>query len=233
MWRNGPPGRCCRLLYDNESMADPLSITISAMALGVSSVTAWLTLFRPGTIKMTQPTVIYFGPDAPRGPAHVPLPKVYLRTPLFATSKRGRVIESMHVALARNETHQNFNIRVYGEERLVRGSGLFAGETGVEANHHFLTPKDATSFRFVEGRYRLDVFARLLGDQKQTRLFSQTLEISREIDASLQEAHAGLYFDWGPDSSRYLPHVQTRPPSPDPEKFLEALGFRRSARRAE
>lgn len=206
-------------------MADPLSITISALALGVSSVTAWLTLFRRGTVKMTQPTVIYFGPDAPRSRNVPPPPKVYLRALLFSTSKRGRVIESMHVTLSRNETRQNFNIWVYGDERLVRGSGLFVGETGVEANHHFLTPKDGTSFRFVEGHYRLDVFAHLLGDQKQTHLFSQTLEISREIGASLTEVHAGLYFDWGPDSSRYLPHVEERPPSPGPDKFLEALGF--------
>lgn len=204
-------------------MADPTSITTSVLALGISSVTAWLTLFRRGTVKMTQPTVIYFGPDAPRPHDDSPLPKVYLRTLLFSTSKRGRVIESMHVALSRNETHQNFNIWVYGNERLVRGSGLFVGEAGVEANHHFLTPKDGTSFRFIEGHYRLDVFARLLGDQKQTRLFSQTLEISREIATSLTEAHAGLYFDWGPDSSRYLPHVDNRPPSPNPEKFLDAL----------
>ena len=138
-------------------MADPLSITISALALAVSSMTAWLTLFRRGTVKMTQPTAIYFGPDAPRSHADAPPPKVYLRALLFATSKRGRVIESMHVALSRNETHQNFNIWVYGEERLVRGSGLFVGETGVEANHHFLTPKDGSSFGFIEGRYRLDV----------------------------------------------------------------------------
>ena len=204
-------------------MTDPLSITISALALAVSSVTAWLTLIRRGTVKMTQPTVIYFGPDAPRPHDNSPFPKVYLRTLLFSTSKRGRVIESMHVALFRNETHQNFNIWVYGNERLVRGSGLFVGEAGVEANHHFLTPKDGTAFRFIEGHYRLDVLARLLGDQKQTRLFSQTLEISREIATSLTEAHTGLYFDWGPDSSRYLPHVDKRPPSPDPDKFLDAL----------
>jgi hypothetical protein len=44
----------------------------------------------------------------------------------------------MYVALSRNETRQNFNIWVYGaEKKLVRGSGLFVGETGVEANHHF------------------------------------------------------------------------------------------------
>jgi hypothetical protein len=81
----------------------------------------------------------------------------------------------MHVALSRNETHQNFNIWVYGDEKLVRGSGLFVGETGVAANHHFLTPRDADSFRFTEGRYRLEVFAHVLGDNAPTRLFSQEL----------------------------------------------------------
>jgi hypothetical protein len=152
-------------------MADPISITVSIFALGVFSVTAWLTLFRRGTVKMTQPTVIFLGPDPPRSHNKPPSPKIYLRTLLFSTSRRGRIIQSMYVALSRNETRQNFNIWVYGEERLVRGSGLFVGETGVEANHHFLTPKDANSFRFTEGHYRLDVFAHLLGDQKQTRLF--------------------------------------------------------------
>lgn len=205
-------------------MADPISITVSILALGVSSVTAWLTLFRRGTVKMTQPTVIL--PDPPRSRNEPPSPKIYLRTLLFSTSQLGRVIQSMHVALSHNETRQNFNIWVYGEERLARGSGLFVGESGVVANHHFLTPKDAKSFRFTEGHYRLDVFAHLLGDQKQMRLFSQTLEISRELAGALADPNAGLYFDWGPDSSRYLPHVDTRPPSPDPNKFLEALGLR-------
>jgi len=205
-------------------MADPASITISVLALAVSSVTAWLTLFRRGTLKMTQPTVIFFGPDSPRGRDETPLPKVFLRTLLFSTSKRGRVIESMHVALSRNETHQNFNIWVYGDEKLVRGSGLFVGETGVAANHHFLTPRDGSGFRFTEGRYRLEVFAHLLGDKDKTKLFSQTLEISPETGAALAEPGAGLYFDWGPDSSHYLPHVEKRPPSPDPEDFLKLLG---------
>jgi hypothetical protein len=205
-------------------MADPASLTISVLALAVSSVTAWLTLFRRGTVKMTQPTVIFFGPDTPRSRDENPLPKVFLRTLLFSTSKRGRVIESMHVTLSRNETHQNFNIWVYGDEKLVRGSGLFVGETGVAANHHFLTPRDGSGFRFTEGRYRLEVFAHLLGDKTKTRLFSQTLEISVQIGATLAEPAMGLYFDWGPDSARYLPHVEKRPPSPDPEDFLKVLG---------
>lgn len=131
----------------------------------------------------------------------------------------------MHVALSRNETHQNFNIWVYGDDKLVRGSGLFVGETGIAANHHFLLPNDSTSFRFIEGRYKLEVFARLLGDKTQTLLFSQNLNISRDIAISLENPKAGLYFDWGPDSMRYLAHVDQRP-SPDPEEFLKMLGIK-------
>ncbi len=69
----------------------------------------------------------------------------------------------------------------------------------------------------------MDIFERLLGDRKQTQLFSQELEISRELAASLKQPNAGVYFDWGPDSSRYLSHVDERPPSPTPDQFLRAL----------
>lgn len=201
-------------------MAESLAVTVSVLALFVSAMTAWLTLFRRGTVKMTQPTVIFFGPDSPRSKADMSLPKVFLRTLLFSTSKRGRVIESMHVALSRNETHQNFSIWVYGDEKLVRGSGLFVGESGVAANHHFLTPKDGCSFRFIEGHYQVDVFARLLGDREQTLLFSQSLEITRNISTLLEEPGAGLCFDWGPDCGRYIPHVEERPSYPSPSMIV-------------
>ncbi len=211
-----------------ELMADPVALSVSVLALAVSSVTAWLTLLRRGTVRMTQPTVIYFGPDtpgpnAPRSASDRPPPKVFLRTLLFSTAKRGRVIEGMHAALHRNESHQNFNIWVHGDDKLVRGSGLFVGETGVAANHHFLTPKDGSSFQFLTGSYRLTVYARLLGDRKPILLFDQDLDISPEVAAAIESPRTGLYFDWGPDSGRYLPHVEERAPVPDPAKFLEAL----------
>ena len=213
-------------------MADPISATISVLALSVSAVTAWLTLFRRGTVKMTQPTVIFFGPDSGQD-NESPKPKVYLRTLLFATSRRGRVIESMYVALSRNETRQNFNIWVYGNEKLARGSGLFVGWTGVEANHHFLVPRDGSTFHFTEGRYRMDVFAKLLGDRSQILLFSQILEIPRETAALLEKPDAGLYFDWGPDSSRYLQYVDRRPMPPDPDRLRDPLGLPEHQRRPE
>jgi hypothetical protein len=195
-------------------MTEPVSLAVSVLALTVSAVTAWLTLFRRGTVEMTQPTIIFFGPDTPHHGEHVGKPKVYLRTLLFSTSKRGRIIESMHVALTRSETHQKFNIWAHGETRqLVRGSGLFVGETGVSANHHFLTPEDGSQFKWKAGQYHLRVHAKLLGDNAHKLLFSQKLEISPEIAASLEQPAAGLYFDWGPDSSRYLPHIELRPPN--------------------
>lgn len=213
-------------------MADPVSTAISVLALSVSAATAWLTLFRRGTVKMTQPTVIFFGPDSGRA-NEPPLPKVFLRALIFATPKRGRVIENMYVALSRNETRQNFNIWVYGNGKLTRGSGLFVGETGVEANHHFLIPRDGSAFHFTEGRYRMNVFAKLLGDRSQTLLFSQVLEISHESAIHLEDADAGLYFDWGPDSARYLQYVDRRPMPPTRtgywicSAFPKALGRRR------
>lgn len=206
-------------------MADPLSLAISTLSFAVSATTAWLTLFRPGSVKMTQPTTIFFGPDVSHSRQETPLPKIYLRTLLFSTSKRGRVIENMYVKLSRNETLQNFNVWVYGErDKLVRGSGLFVGETGVAANHHFLTPIDGNAFRFTDGHYRLDVYAHLLGDAKPLLLFSQVLEVSREAAAEMAEKTAGLYFDWGPDSSRYLPHVDHQSPSPNMEDFFRLFG---------
>jgi hypothetical protein len=183
-------------------MIDVVSVVLSVLALVVSGTTAWLTLFRRGTVRMTQPTVIFFGPDAPRSREDIPLPKIYLRTLLFATSKRGRIVENMYVTLARNEMRQNFNIWVHGNEKLVRGSGLFVGEAGVAANHHFLAPADGSSFQFSTGRYRLDVYARLLGDRGPVLLFSQGLEIGSDLAAKLQEPGNVLYFGSGQESSR-------------------------------
>jgi len=104
---------------------------------------------------------------------------------------------------------------------------------GVEANHHFLIPRDGSAFRFTEGRYRLEVFAKLLGDQNQKLLFSQILEVPPSLAVLLDEPGSGLYFDWGPDSSRYLPHVDKRPALPDPVEFLELLGLPRRQRKAQ
>jgi len=61
--------------------------------------------------------------------------------------------------------------------------------------------------------------------QKPIRLFFQELDVSRDVAVALQQqSGAGLYFDWGPDSARYLPHVETPTPSPNVEDFLRIFG---------
>lgn len=197
-------------------MVEAFATTIALLALGVSCLTAWLTLFRRGTIKMTRPMVIYFGPDGGAPLGETAPPKVFLRTLLFSTSKRGRVIESMHLTLTRNETRQNFNIWVYGVESLVRGSGLFVDEAGLATNHHFLVPNDGSPFKFNEGTYTLVVHAKLLGDASQIQLLSQRLEISPDLSAEMDRSKTGLYFDWGPDSERYHPNIPQRLPEKVP-----------------
>jgi hypothetical protein len=202
-------------------MSPWISLVVSALALAVSAVTAWLTLFRRGQLRMTQPTVVFFGPDGgSRGDA--PKLKVYLRTLLYSTARRGQTVESMYVNLQRGETRQNFSIWVYGEHKLARGSGLFVGHEGLACNHHFLLPEDGASFSLVAGTYTLRVFAKRVADAAPRELSSVRVSISDGHAAQLSKPDVGIYFDWGPDQQAYHAHVEERRPKPLPPWLLEA-----------
>ncbi len=188
----------------------PLSLVFSGLALVASGFTTWWTLVRRGTVHMTQPTVIFFGWDTSTS-RHPALQKVFLRTLLYSTGKRGHIIQSMYVTLRRGERRQNFNIWVYGGQTLVRGSGILVADSGVVCNHHFLLPSDGTSFEFLTGEFALDVYAAIVGFSKPLHLHSVNLTVSAEAAELLRDEECGLYFDWGPDSQRYHPHVERHP----------------------
>ena len=199
------------------SWAELSSLTISLLALAISSAAFWLTLLRRGDVRMTSPTVVYFGPDAGAGG----LPKLFLRTLLYSTSPRGRVVEQIWVRLRRGETQQNFSIWVYGDEKLSRGSGLFVGPEGVAANRHFLLPKDTPDLNFYAGDYVLEVHAEIAGDKKSRLLHGVHLSLPERLTAALKEPDTGVYFDWGPDSRAYHAHAERKPiPTPDQLKSL-------------
>ncbi|WP_313803536.1 hypothetical protein [Sphingobium sp.] len=120
-------------------------------------------------------------------------------------------MENMFVTLTRQETLQSFNIWVYGEDRLVRGSGLHIGDVGVVTNHHFLLPPDNSEFRFKSGSHQLNVFVTLLGDKKPVKLLSQTLDVSPAEASSISSNMGGLYFDWGQQGSCYISHLEPSP----------------------
>lgn len=159
---------------------------------------------------MTQPTVVFFGPDGSRFDSKKN--KIYLRTLLYSTAKRGQVIESLHVSLHRNESKQNFNIWVYGEKGdLKRGSGLFVGQEGVTFDHHFLLPEDGANFQFLAGTYRLAIFAKLVGEGAPNELLTIALAISESQASQLSEPNTGVYHDWGPDQQTYHSHIDKKP----------------------
>jgi hypothetical protein len=60
---------------------DPVSIAISVASLVLSSTVAWLTLLKPGKVRMVRPSLIAFldarGTDGP---------KVWFRALLYSTS---------------------------------------------------------------------------------------------------------------------------------------------------
>jgi hypothetical protein len=206
-------------------MSPWFSFLISTLALAISGITAWLTFFRKGKLMMTQPTVAYLGPD---GSHRDGKNKIYLRTLLYSTAKRGQVLESLHVAVQRSESKQNFSVWVYGhKDDLRRGSGLFVPQDGVTFDHHFLQPADGTNFAFLAGNYRLTVFAKLVGAAAPRELMTLSLMISDAHAGALAKPNTGIYFDWGPDLQNYHAHIEGQPIIGDhgTTQLMEALSL--------
>lgn len=202
-------------------MSGWISISISFFALAVSVAMAWVTLFRKGELRMTQPTVIFLGPDGSDRPGQRRHLKVFLRTLLYSTSQRGQTVESLYVNLQRGESRQNFSIWVYGDEKLARGSGLFVPAEGVACNHHFLLLKDGTDFNFSAGDYTLRVYAKKVSSQTPRELSSIRMHISQTHAEELWTSNTGIYFDWGPDQQAYYPHIEKSPKNIIPESLLK------------
>ncbi|WFS00915.1 hypothetical protein [Rhizobium tumorigenes] len=195
-----------------------LTLVTSAMALLVSTVTAWLTLFRRGHLKMTRPTTIYLGPD---GEPHTNQLKIYMPSLLYSTSKKGQLVENVFARLSRGEVARNFYVWVHGQGRpLMRGSGLFVGQDGVVANHHFLLAPDETDFSFKSGTYQLEIFANVIGKAKANKLFETELVVGDSDELAMHRQNVGLYFDWGPDTRKYYSHIEKRPERMSPKELL-------------
>ena len=187
-------------------------IVISLVALSVTVASAWLTWFRRGRLRMTQPTVIFLGTDGgsrASGRKHL---KVFLRTLLYSTAHRGQTIESLYVNLQHGELRQNFSIWVYGDKQLARGSGLFVPAEGIACNHHFLLPQNESNFKLVAGDYILRLYVTKAHSSTATELTSVQLRISEEHAVELQDEDAGIYFDWEPSQKAYLPLIERKVP---------------------
>jgi hypothetical protein len=176
------------------------SILISAVSLLLSVTVAVLTS-RRGNLGMTQPMLIGFLYEADQ-------PKIFFRAMLYATGKRGHIIEALYLKVRHGKSTQIFNFWMYGETKDLKiGSGLRVGDDGVSFNHHFLPPKDSSSFRFRAGEYAIDAYARILNRKAPVLLYTMKLSLSEELATALSDRTRGVLFTWGPDSQDYCADV--------------------------
>jgi len=175
-----------------------ISLVLSGLAFSVSAATAWFTLWRRGSVRMTRPALIFFGPDGSRGPA-----KVFLRMLLYSTAERGHIVETMYVRLRRGGETHIFSTWILRESGLSRGSGLFVDRRGIASDHHFLLPQDGSSYEFAAGSYVVEVFVSLVAAKSPLMLTRQVVSISEHQADAIRRTDAGLFFDWNPAEGRY------------------------------
>jgi hypothetical protein len=184
------------------------STIISVIALCISIFTAWLTILRRGSVRGTHPSFVAFRYDFVD--KAVPQAKIFLRTLLFSTGKRGLVIECLFLRVSEGGRCEEFSFWGYGDKDLVRGSGIFVPETGVVTNHHFNPLHTENLFRFSHGTYRLELVAKLVKRKRLVSLWDIALDIpAGAYDTSIAR-ETSVFFNWSPEEQRYIGSIEKR-----------------------
>ena len=187
---------------------ETISPVVSTIALIVSLITAWFTIFRRGSVRSTHPSFVAFRYDFVDKP--VVQAKVFLRTLIFSTGKRGLVIESLFLRVREGTRFEEFSFWGYGDKDLVRGSGIFVPETGVVTNHHFNPLHTENLFRFSHGTYRLELAAKLVARKRLVSLWTIELDVpAGTYDTSIARETV-VFFNWSPEEQRYISSVEKR-----------------------
>jgi hypothetical protein len=178
-----------------------ISSVISVVSLAVS-VTVLVLTQRRGVLKMTNPVQIAFTYKS----ENVTNAKISLRALLYATGKRGYVIEGLFLKVKQPDSMQTFGVWAYGEQALTVASGLRVPEEGVAHQHHFL--KIADYSYFVEGEYQIDVYARLVNGK--TKCLTTIKLALTEGEATRLHLQHGALFTWNPDAQNYNASFEDR-----------------------
>lgn len=187
---------------------ETISSIISITALVVSLFTAWLTIFRRGSVRSTHPSFVAIRYDFLNKP--FALAKVFLRTLLFSTGKRGLVIENLFLRVREGERSEEFSFWGYGDKDLVRGSGIFAPETGVVTNHHFNPLQTDNLFRFSQGTYRLELLAKLVAKKRLISLWEIELNVPPGVYDTRIARDTAIFFNWSPEQQCYIASIENR-----------------------
>lgn len=184
-------------------------LLISILALVISILTAWFSLFHRGSLKMSRPAFLAFVvEDVPFGGWL----KIFIRSLLFSTGSKGHVVESIILTLKHNNEIYPFHYWMYGDkEELEIGSGLFVEPTGVAANHHFTPTQGIGSKSLTVGQYEIDIHANILGDNKKHLLQSIKFNLgSDEVDAITKSKHVAVYLRWDLETQSYKTFIDNK-----------------------
>ena len=138
-----------------------------------------------------------------------------MRMMLHSSGKRGHVVERLFIKVRRDGSTQPFLFWSYKETDVLKiGSGIYVGQDGHVADHHFLLSSDSKSYRLLPGKLTIDVYAVLDHDERPVVLRSIDIVLTDETAASLaNDPNIVAFFIWDPDAHRYRLRIDTRPHS--------------------
>jgi len=174
-----------------------MSDVIAFVSLAASSITAYLTLFHRGRLKIVRPSLIAFTRDGGENGR----PKIVVHTMLYSTGPRGNVLETLYAVLhhsGEKTVYPNWNHADGKPDSITPGSGLFVGRDGISRYHHFLSLDGEAPLRFKPGSYRLELYALATGEHTDRLLFSVDMQVPEDI----KETNS-LRFDWDPLAKVY------------------------------
>jgi hypothetical protein len=182
-----------------------LSILLAGCSFLLSLYALWITQLWRGKLKMTQPTLLRLTREKATY-----VPKIILKTCLFTTAPKGCVIESMYLKVHQSCEPYIFDIWHYEETtKLALGSGLFVGSTGVSYNHHFYLRREQEEFRFVDGEYKVEVFASVVGQSNVEKLKEISFSVDGQQSSELiQIPSRYLMLLWNTDTHSYKEYVE-------------------------
>lgn len=195
------------------SLLEILPIVLSTAAIILSGLTLYFVNFWGGKITMVKPSQIWFGFSKPnqKGAA------VFIKTLLYTSGLQGRVVESMYVTLSKGETKQSFNIWNIGQgSNMYRPGGLRVSKSGYLGDHVFLLPKNSQEFQFTDGKYTLEIYAHVAGDNSPLKLQTVKLDIPPSLSNKANNKR-GIYFDLHSDAAEYVVSLDEQPSDPNEE----------------
>jgi len=131
--------------------------------------------------------------------------EIFLRTLLFTTATKGRVIENMFLRVHQPIGTYVFDFWGHTESgKLTLGSGLFVGATGVASDHHFNSRHGSDDFIFHPGAYRVEVFGTTVGKSRARKLMEVAFNVNGQQAAELVRIlNAELFLFWNADTHAY------------------------------